>query len=165
MEVQRRLSVLEGQMRGSRDDRTGEGNLRRSLCESTGLLENVDASCMEAFIDDQRGLKREVYEMFKNHPALLVPTVEQLSKSQHRQLVRDCLHAILDAGLKPLHYFDSDLKRYFYMAELCAPVDLSLVRSSWDCELPLHLTQHARASTAFCDEPRCRIPGSSPCIE
>jgi hypothetical protein len=116
-------------MRRLHDDETGTDMLGRSLCTSTGLLENVDASCMQAFIDDQRNLKREVYSIFKDHPALLVPTVEQLSKSEHRQLVRDTLHAILAAGFNPLHYFDADIKRYIYMAEICAPVDLSLVRS------------------------------------
>lgn len=126
MPVSRRVAVLEKQMRG--DEGTSAG-LRREPCASTpALLENVDAGVMETFLDDQRELKRDVYAAFAKRPDLLVPTVEQLNKEEHRELVRNSLRAILDAGYKPLDYFDSDIRKYIYMAEVCAPIDLSLVR-------------------------------------
>ena len=127
MPASRRVAVLEKQMRGEDD---AGSSLRREPCSaSPALLENVDAGIMETFLDDQRDLKRDVYAAFAKRPDLLVPTVEQLNKEEHRELVRNSLAAVLDAGHKPLEYFDSDIKKYIYMAEVCAPIDLSLVRT------------------------------------
>ena len=49
------------------------------------------------------------------------------SAEQHRQLVRDCLRVLLAEGYSPLSFFARDQKKYFYLAELLALVDLSLV--------------------------------------
>jgi hypothetical protein len=46
---------------------------------------------------------------------------------EHRELVRQCLRTLLEAGHSPLNYFQHDLKKYFYLAEVMSLVDLSLV--------------------------------------
>ena len=48
---------------------------------------------------------------------------------EHRELVRKTLQALLADGHKPMTYYATDLKKYFYFGELMALVDLSLVRS------------------------------------
>ena len=53
---------------------------------------------------------------------------------EHRELVRKCLRKLLEAGHSPLNYFQHDLKKYFYLAEVMSLIDLSLV-----CFLLLHL--------------------------
>ena len=130
MDVSRRLSALRLQLAPDAVGTSAQPEgLQRQLTSSAGsLLEGIDAKTMEAFIDDQRDLKATVFNTFKAHPALLVPSIEQMDKSTHRQLVRDALKLILSAGFNPLQYFDSDIKKYIYMAEICAPIDLSLVR-------------------------------------
>lgn len=47
---------------------------------------------------------------------------------QHREYVRKQLRTILASGYSPMSFFMKDYKKYFYMAELLALVDLSLVR-------------------------------------
>jgi acyl-CoA oxidase len=44
--------------------------------------------------------------------------------------VRRQLHAILEAGFSPLDDFSKDVKRYFYLGECLALVDLSLMVST-----------------------------------
>jgi hypothetical protein len=135
MAAERRLGILSNQMvvHGGRaaGASSTDGTLQRLFTSSgsASLLESPDPLTMEYFLDDQRDLKQTVFDVFKQHPALLVPTIEGLSKTEHRQLVRDSLRVILAAGFNPLQYFDSDIKKYIYMAEICAPIDISLVRS------------------------------------
>ena len=50
-----------------------------------------------------------------------------LSAEQHREFVRKQLRVILSSGYSPMSFFMKDYKKYFYMAELLALVDLSLV--------------------------------------
>ena len=52
---------------------------------------------------------------------------------EHRELVRKTLQALLADGHKPMTYYSTDLKKYFYFGELMALVDLSLVscRGVW----------------------------------
>ena len=59
-----------------------------------------------------------------------------------RQLVRDILKIILEAGFSPMQYFAKDYKKYFYLAELCSLVDVSAVQilSAHHCLLLLELT-------------------------
>lgn len=47
---------------------------------------------------------------------------------QHRELVRKQLLVLLGAGYSPMKFFAKDYKKYFYLGELLALVDLSLVR-------------------------------------
>jgi hypothetical protein len=150
MGTSRRIFVLKEQMDAEAGPTPLNFGLERTQC-SSALLENVDAHTMEVFLDDQRELKATVFEVFKQHPALLVPNIEGLTKTEHRQLVRDSLRAILSAGFSPLQYFDSDIKKYIYMAEICAPIDLSLVRSPSsrrpDCAT-VHIDERAETNTA-----------------
>lgn len=90
-------------------------------------LNEFNSHTMEVFLDDLRDMKSAVYEVFKQHPELLLPVTEGLTHTQHRAVVRDCLKVVLsEAGVNPLELFEKDLKKYIYMAELAAPVDLSL---------------------------------------
>ena len=41
--------------------------------------------------------------------------------------MRKCLHVVLKAGYSPMRFFATDFRKYFYLAELLALVDLSLV--------------------------------------
>jgi hypothetical protein len=128
MSASRRLQTVVGQV----DDQqvVSAGDVQRAHCSAapSELLQNVDPHKLALFIDDQRELKSTMFNIFKQRSELLVPTIEGLSKTEHRQLVRDALRAILSAGFSPMQYFDTDIKKYIYMAEICAPVDLSLVR-------------------------------------
>lgn len=45
--------------------------------------------------------------------------------------MRKCLLAILEAGYSPLRFYTGNMKKYFYLGELLALVDLSLA-----CALP-----------------------------
>ena len=56
-----------------------------------------------------------------------------MGAEQHRELVRKCLLAILEAGYSPLRFYTSNIKKYFYLGELLALVDLSLARPSASC--------------------------------
>lgn len=128
MAAGRRINVLNGHLGALEPGDAVNSGLERGLCSAAaGLLENVDAHTMAEFLDDQRQLKAKVFELFQNSPGLLAPSIEGMSKTEHRQLVRDSLRTILKGGYQPLAYFDSDIKKYIYMAEICAPIDLSLV--------------------------------------
>lgn len=54
----------------------------------------------------------------------------RMSSEQHREFVRKQLRVILASGYSPMAFFTKDYKKYFYMAELLALVDLSLVSIS-----------------------------------
>ncbi|PSC71176.1 acyl-coenzyme A oxidase peroxisomal [Micractinium conductrix] len=127
-------------------------------------LPRFDVTLMEHYLDDLRPLKEEVYELFKQHPELLVKEEEGLSKEEHRELVRRCLHVILDAGYSPLSFLTKDQAKYFYLSELLALVDLSLTiklgvqYSLWGGSVVnLGTERHRRAY--FDDIDRFRLPG------
>jgi hypothetical protein len=48
-------------------------------------LPRFDITIMENLLDDQRSVKDEVYELFRQHPELLVPEVEALTKGRRRR--------------------------------------------------------------------------------
>ena len=119
---------MNSQLSSSDEVDTSASSITRAFAKAE-LLQVVDTETMATFLDPQRDLKAYVYDVFKQTPALLAPTIEGLSKAEHRELVRKSLRTLLAAGFSPLQYFDSDIKKYIYMAEVCAPIDLSLVRS------------------------------------
>ncbi|KAK9822656.1 hypothetical protein WJX81_004971 [Elliptochloris bilobata] len=119
---------------------------------------------MEKYIDDLCDLKEEVYETFRRRPDLLPPIIEDLTKEQHRELVRKCLLAILEAGYSPLRFYTGNIKKYFYLGELLALVDLSLTvkmgvqYSLWGGSvLSLGTERHRKAY--FDDIDKFRLPG------
>ena len=57
--------------------------------------------------------------------------------------MRSQLHQLLKAGYSPLRFYVHDIKKYFYLGELLALVDLSLVRQP--C---FHSLFHCRHSCA-----------------
>lgn len=65
-------------------------------------LPRFDVTIMEHFLCDNPSLRDDCYELFRQHPELLPPDVERLSKEQHRELVRSCLRTILAAGYSPV---------------------------------------------------------------
>lgn len=126
----RRLSVLRQHMDSEDSLKATAANgvvLQQMPCSSE-QVETVDAHTMECFIDQLRPVKAAVYAAFIKRPELLPPVIEGMRKSEHRQLVRDGLACIIDSGIEPLTFFDQDVRRYIYMAEICAPIDLSMVR-------------------------------------
>lgn len=117
-------------------------------------LPRFDVTFMEHYLETDRGLKHEVYDLFKQQPELLYPVEEGMTKGkqalcqtskctlnattclqtivfaeQHREFVRRQLKLILSSGYSPMSFFMKDYRKYFYMAELLALVDLSLVSS------------------------------------
>jgi len=48
-----------------------------------------------------------------------------MSKEEHRELVRQNLRAIVGSGVQPLKMLITDPRKYYYMSEVMAPVDLS----------------------------------------
>jgi hypothetical protein len=120
----RRLNNIRRQVEP--DIEHASATLLRGAC-SADAPSTVDAQTMEVFIDDQREVKARFFKLFQQHPELLPPHTEGLRHTEHRKLVRETLKAILSAGFRPLQFFDKDIRKYIYMAELCAPLDLSLV--------------------------------------
>ena len=118
-------------------------------------LPRFDVTFMEHYLETDRGLKNEVYDLFKQHPELLYAVEEGMTKGegstraaglqmgssnvsllvalaeQHRQFVRKQLQVILSSGYSPMSFFMKDYRKYFYMAELLALVDLSLVSGAY----------------------------------
>ena len=43
-------------------------------------LPRFDVGAMEAYLDDLRGMKLEVYELLRQHPELLPPVLEGMTK-------------------------------------------------------------------------------------
>jgi len=77
-------------------------------------------------MDDQREMKQLMYDLFKSHPEMLTPVEEGLTKEEHRELVRQQLRLMLSVGINPMQMFSRDMKKYFYLAECMALIDLSL---------------------------------------
>lgn len=132
MDASRRLSVLLQQV-ATQDgpehgqcSRITDDSIMQQPCRAAEQV--VDPHAMEVFMDANRSVKEDVYKALLQRPELLAQHIEGLSKESHRELVRNSLKCILEAGYEPMRLFDSDIEKYIYMAEICAPVDLSLVR-------------------------------------
>ncbi len=56
-----------------------------SPCSATAIrqLPRFDTAIMESFLDSHRALKQETYELFRQHPELLVAEEEGLTKGEH----------------------------------------------------------------------------------
>lgn len=105
--------------------------MERSQCSAAvRSLPRFDPYLMETYLDELRELKRTVYDLYKFQPDLLPIVEEGLTKEEHRALVRRNLYALLETGQNPLSYFDRDYRKYFYLAECLAVVDLSLMVKS-----------------------------------
>jgi len=116
----RRTAVFEGHL--------APGSMEMNECSATAhrRLPRFDTVIMEHFLCDTPSLRDDVYQVFRDNPHLLVPCEEGLTKEQHRELVRQCLRAVIAAGYSPLSLFAKDFKKYFLMAEYLSLVDLSL---------------------------------------
>lgn len=152
MEASRRLAVLlqqvtmqDGPEQGQYS-RAQEGSITRQPCRAAEQV--VDSHVMEVFMDANRTVKEDVYKALLQRPELLAQHIEGLSKESHRELVRNSLKCILEAGYEPMRLFDSDIERYIYMAEICAPVDLSLVR--WPPSALVARKHSSKPSLMFC---------------
>ena len=69
--------------------------------------------------------------------------------------MRKCLRVLLAAGYSPMKYFNKDYKKYFYLAELCSLVDLSLVKCTHATIMDAHASVH-HASDANLAPTGCR---------
>lgn len=76
---------------------------------------------------------------------------------EHRELARQQLKLLLKAGYSPLRFYVHDIKKYYYLGELLAVVDLSLVSSKGTllavgveaCQ-PLSTLRYLALSHTFC---------------
>ncbi|KAF5836725.1 putative acyl-coenzyme A oxidase 2 peroxisomal precursor [Dunaliella salina] len=99
---------------------------RTSAKGAAKSLPFFDWHVMETYIDDQREMKQLMYDLFKSHPEMLTPVEEGLTKEEHRERVRQQLRLMLTVGINPMQMFSRDMKKYFYLAECMALIDLSL---------------------------------------
>jgi hypothetical protein len=79
----RRLAVVSAHLAaGPGGAAAAAGGVAASPCAAVARksLPRFDPHTMEAFIDDMRDLKRQIYDVFKFNPDLLPPAVEALSK-------------------------------------------------------------------------------------
>eukprot|EP00891_Asterochloris_glomerata_P007525 jgi/Astpho2/7525/Aster-02090 len=112
----------------------------------------------------EKELKEEVYALFKQHPELLYPVEEGLTKEQHRAFVRKQLQVILASGHSPMTYFTKDLKKYYILGEVLALVDLSLTvkmgvqYSLWGGSV-VNLGTERHRKQYFDDIDKFKIPG------
>ena len=87
-----RFKVLLGHLQPaqSRD----EAALATQPCASTRTLPRFDVGAMERFLDEFRDLKAEVYGKLEQHPELLLPTLEGLSKGQPATVSTLCQNTV-----------------------------------------------------------------------
>ena len=74
-------------------------------------LPRFDTVSMEHYLDDLRSLKIEVYELYRQHPELLPPVEEGMSKGKSptpaNNLTRLMASSYSRARLRSVHSFDS----------------------------------------------------------
>ena len=77
--MERRARMLAGQLGGSAGSPTP---LERRDCRAAygRQLPRFDVTLMETHLDDLRAFKKEVYELFRQHPELLVAEEEGMTK-------------------------------------------------------------------------------------
>ena len=56
------------------------GQLEAATCAVNRSLPRFDATFMEHYLETDRGLKEEVYDLFKQHPELLYAVEEGMTK-------------------------------------------------------------------------------------
>lgn len=80
--MERRARVLAGQLGGTAG--TGAPTLERRDCQAAygKRLPRFDVTLMETHLDDLRSFKAEVYELFRQHPELLVAEEEGMTKGE-----------------------------------------------------------------------------------
>ncbi|KAH7619063.1 hypothetical protein Ndes2526B_g06014 [Nannochloris sp. 'desiccata'] len=157
----RRTAVLQGHL-----ETLGAGSMAMNECSATAHrhLPRFDTVIMEHFLCDIPSLRDDVYQVFRDKPHLLVPCEEGLTKEQHRELVRQCLRAVIAAGYSPLSLFAKDFKKYFLMAEYLSLVDLSLTvkmgvqYSLWGGSV-VNLGTERHRKKYFDDIDRLKLPG------
>ncbi len=93
-------------MRWRADD--GRGNLGKVLARPRRA--DAGCCCRESFLDSNRGLKNETYELFRQHPELLVAEEEGMTKGAQRHsttrlqalvYLQSCAGAISSLGCCP----------------------------------------------------------------
>lgn len=137
------------------------GSSGRSAVKS---LPRFDPGVLETYLDDMKDMKAQVYDLFRQHPDLLPNVEEGLSKEEHRALVRRSLHVILKAGHSPLDFLSRDPRKYFYLGECLAMVDLSLMVKSgvqyslWGGSV-LNLGSEVHRRRYYDDIAQFRLPG------
>ncbi|KAL4859226.1 Acyl-coenzyme A oxidase [Chlorella vulgaris] len=160
-----RADILQRQLQGPQAPATATQLTRQpTSAHAVRQLPRFDVTLMEHFLDNLLPFKAEVYELFRQHPELLVAEEEGLSKEEHRELVRRSLRAILAAGYSPMSFFARDHAKYFYLAELLSLVDLSLTvklgvqYSLWGGSV-INLGTERHRKKYFDDIDRFRLPG------
>lgn len=78
---QRRLSRLAGHFNSAS---THRDQLEPASCSATAIrqLPRFDVTIMETYLDSHRALKTETYELFRQHPELLVAEEEGMTKGR-----------------------------------------------------------------------------------
>ncbi|EIE21705.1 long-chain acyl-CoA oxidase [Coccomyxa subellipsoidea C-169] len=146
-------------------DTDGHNGIALSPTAARGVsLPRFDTTVMESYLDELSSVKEDVYETFRHRPNLLPATLEGLSKEEHRELARQQLKLLLKAGYSPLRFYLHDIKKYFYLGELLAVVDLSLTvkmgvqYNLWGGSI-LNLGTEKHKKAYFEDIDKFRLPG------
>ena len=91
-----RIRVLQQHLRS--DAEASSSGVGWEACSSVRVLPRFDSHTMERFIDDLCDFKHSVYEEFREHPELLPPVIEGLTKGEtplpHKTMLR-CLEELL----------------------------------------------------------------------
>ena len=91
-----RIHVLRHHLRS--DAEASSSGVGGEPCSSVRVLPRFDSHTMERFIDDLCDFKHSVYEEFREHPELLPPVLEGLTKGEthlpHKTVLR-CLKGLL----------------------------------------------------------------------
>ena len=81
--------------------RLAPAQVMRACSAEPRLVANVQA--LEDILTpaDLRDLKHKIYGVFRGRPDLLPAEEEAMSKEEHRELVRQCLSAVISSGEPP----------------------------------------------------------------
>ena len=108
--VQRRILQLQRHM-SSASQTQASSQLEAAPCAVNRSLPRFDATFMEHYLETDRGLKEEVYDLFRQHPELLYPVEEGMTKGKHNCFVcffcccppSAMLHAAVQSNIENLY--------------------------------------------------------------
>lgn len=81
--AERRVLQLRQHLASVCEAPVSRGQLEAVPCAVNRSLPRFDATFMEHYLETDRGLKEEVYDLFKQHPELLYAVQEGMTKGMH----------------------------------------------------------------------------------
>lgn len=81
--AERRIVQLQKHLASAPHTPESASQLEAAPCAVNRSLPRFDATFMEHYLETDRGLKEEVYDLFKQHPELLYAVEEGMTKGRH----------------------------------------------------------------------------------